>query len=387
MTYSRLRIIVTGLIAEYPLGGMTWHYLQYVLGLSRMGHDVFYFEDSGGWPYDPRREGLGVDCDFNVRYLAGVMSRFGMADRWAYRLKKKKESDWFGLPTVRRREVVGSADMVLNISGTLHAPDDYRAAGRLIYLDTDPVFTQLRLLRGDAPFAERADAHDVHFTFGERVARNLPDTGHRWLPTRQPIVLDEWCTDRTPRAVYSTVMNWTSYESESYEGETYGQKDVEFGRFLDLPERLPAIDFEIAGAPGHGDPTPRETLVQKGWRLVDPMEVCPDLDSYRSYIQTSKGEWSVAKNGYVKGCSGWFSERSACYLAAGRPVVVQDTSFPEALPVGEGIVPFKTPDEAVDAVRAVEAAYPRHAGAAREIACACFGADVVLSSLLREAEG
>lgn len=382
---SRLRVIVTGLIAEYPLGGMTWHYLQYVLGLARLGHEVYYLEDSGGWPYNPFSGGLGYDCDYNVQYLAGIMSRFGLAERWGYRLKKETESQWFGLSDGRRREVVASADLLINVSGTVDRPEDYRAVPRLIYIDTDPVFTQLKLARGDPGFPERVNAHDLHFSFGERVAQTMPDTGHRWLPTRQPIILEEWRTKTTPREVYTTIMNWTSYKSETFQGRSYGQKDIEFIRFLELPRRLAPIEFEIAGGPGHGDTTPRALLTGNSWHLVDPMQACPDLNSYRRYIQSSKGEWSVAKNAYVQGCSGWFSERSACYLAAGRPVIVQDTGFSKVLPSGEGLLAFTTLEGAVAAMHEVEGNYAKHAKAARAVAEAYFDSDKVLNNLIERA--
>lgn len=384
---STLRIIVTGLLAEYPLGGMTWHYLQYVLGLARLGHDVYYIEDSGGWPYDPRAGGLGYSCDYNVQYLTSLMARFGLQDRWAYRLKMEHNSRWFGMSDARRREVIASADVLLNVSGTVDRPEAYRTVSRLAYIDTDPVFTQFRLAREDSEFFKRVNAHDVHFTFGERVSESTPPTGHEWVATRQPVVISEWQHDIDPRPVYTTVMNWTSYVSETFQGRSYGQKDVEFMRFLDLPQRMPDIEFEIAGGPGYGETSPRELITSNGWRLVDPMVVCPDLDSYRRYIQSSKAEWSVAKNAYVQGWSGWFSERSACYLAAGRPVIVQDTGFSDVLPVGEGLLTFSTLDEARDAICEVESHYSRHAEAARGIAEECFASDIVLGRLLERVIG
>lgn len=385
MASSQLRIIVTGLIAEYPLGGMTWHYLQYVLGLSQLGHDVYYFEDSGGWPYDPFAGGLGHTCDYNVSYLAGTMERYGLGDRWAYRLKKETESEWFGLSQSKRQGIVASADILLNVSGTVDRPMEYRAVPKLVYIDTDPVFAQLKLHRGEPGFARRVDVHDIFFSFGERVSEQMPNTGHHWHPTRQPIIVSQWETDSHSRAVYTTIMNWSSYKSESFRGRTYGQKNVEFLKFLRLPSHLPEVQFELAGGPGHNDPTPREMIAGYGWSLVDPMVVCPDLDSYRAYIQGSRGEWSVAKNAYVEGCSGWFSERSACYLAAGRPVIVQDTGFSSVLPTGEGLHAFTTLEEAIEAVHKVEADHDCHSRAARDIAHEYFDTRKVLPMLIETA--
>jgi hypothetical protein len=180
-------------------------------------------------------------------------------------------------------------------------------------------------------------------------------------------------------------MNWTSYKSETYGGRTYGHKDRELLRFVELPRKVTPAALELASAAGRTQQIPRDLLTHAGWRVVDPAAVCPDLDSYRNYIESSKAEWSVAKNAYVQGRSGWFSERSACYLAAGRPVVVQDTGFSALLPVGEGIVPFTTLEEAVWAIRDVEGNYPRHARAARALAAESFASEKVLPRLIEEA--
>jgi hypothetical protein len=181
-------------------------------------------------------------------------------------------------------------------------------------------------------------------------------------------------------------MNWTASKNPPvWGGRTYGQKDVEFLRFLDLPGRVAPTALEIAVNAGKRRRAPLELLRAMGWRVVNPERVCLDLDSYRAYIEGSLAEWGVAKNGYVQGQSGWFSERSACYLAAGRPVVVQDTGFSAVLPVGEGILPFTTPEEAAAAIRAVTSAYARHAVAARDIAEAYFDSAKVLTRLVEEA--
>jgi hypothetical protein len=380
---SKLRIIVTGLIAQYPLGGVTWDYFQYVLGLAHLGHDVYYLEDTGQWPYNPLEGGLGKDCAFNVDYLARIMSRFALDGHWAYRFPW--QSQWFGLSDAKRREVIQTADLLINISGTLERPDEYRQVRRLAYIDSDPVFTQVKLARGQADFQRLVDLHDVHFSFGECLSPAIPVTGHHWRPTRQPVVLSEWHPATPYRDVFTTVMNWTSYKPVVYGNQSYGQKDMEFIRFGDLPSLIAPTVIEVAVNAGKTRKTPRQLLAYKGWHVVDPADICPDFDSYRQYVESSKAEWSVAKNGYVLGQPGWFSCRSACYLAAGRPVVVQDTGFSNVFPVGEGLLPFTTVPEAVAAIKDVETHYARHAQAARDIAEAYFAADKVLTRLIDEA--
>jgi hypothetical protein len=385
---QRLRIVVSGLIGQYPIGGVTWDYVQYLLGLMQLGHEVFYVEDSEQWPYHPVEHGCGRDALYNARYLDGIMKRFGLADRWAFRFPGGSlptgevfAECWFGMSDVQRRGVVESADLLVNVSSGIGDPSRYRDIPCLAYVDTDPVFTQIRAVQ-DARFRAHLDAHDLHFTYGECPSDAVPDTGHRWQPMRKPISITEWHPETPRRDVLTTVLNWTSYGDVRWNGRSYGQKDSELLKFVDLPRRVAPTSLELALGSGITRRAPSELLLHKGWRLVDPMDVCPDLDSYRGYIESSFGEWTIAKAGYVVGQAGWFSGRTACYLAAGRPVIVQDTGFAPVLPVGEGILTFRTIDEAVAAICDVRSDYKRHARAARSIAEECFDAAWVVGWLL-----
>jgi hypothetical protein len=379
---SRLRIIVTGLLAQYPLGGAAWDYLQYPVGLHRMGHDVYYVENTGLWPFNPDEKGVSAGCDYNVRHLSALMRRFGLADRWAYCFPWQNQ--WFGMSDTRRAEVLATADVFINVSGVWGDPVQLReqTGARLVFIDSDPVFTQIKLARGQIDFQRSVDAHDVHFSFGEAHSDRIPATGHTWLPTRQPVLLEEWRVNAAVRDRFTTVMNWTSYNPVELAGVTYGQKDIEFRRFLDLPSAVDPIRLEIAMNAGKNRQAPFGLLRRRGWTIVDPAEVCADIDSYRRYVTTSRGEWSVAKHGYIAGAAGWFSCRSACYLAAGRPVVVQDTGFGSTIPTGEGILAFSSPEEAADNLRAVDGDIDRHARAAQDIAAEYFDSTRVLDDLL-----
>jgi len=413
MTTSALRIVVTGIIAEHPwLGGVAWDYIQYAAGLKRLGHRVTYIEDSGQWPYNLDGGATGDDWVQrdpapNLAHLKRVMDRFGLGDNWAYRFPV--DDRWFGLSDAARRDAIANADLLINVSGTLEFPERYRGRGRMIYIDSDPVFTQVKIARGDADFAARVNAHDAHFSFGEKLSDKIPATGHGWRPTRQPILLDAWHVATPPGDAFTTVMSWTSYKPLVFQGRSYGQKDIEFKKFIELPRRAPGAVLEVALGPtrhsdwedesatlppavaalvqAHPDWGPRDLLRATGWRIVDALTLTPDLDSYRGYIARSKAEWSVAKHGYVAGSPGWFSCRSACYLAAARPVVVEDTGFSSVLPTGEGLFAFTTLDEAAAGVAAVEAHYPRHAAAARALAETYFDSDRVLTKLIDDALG
>jgi len=293
---------------------------------------------------------------------------------------------------------------VLNVSGTIARPRKYRAAQRLVFIDTDPVFTQAKLALGNRKFTARVLAHDLHFSFGERHSSAVPATPFRWLPTRQPILLAEWRPSCGRVDTFTTVMSWASYQPLRCGGRLFGQKDIEFRRYLDLPGRVKPAAMEVAlgdiqHAEWHSDDTEagstpfstpvrrpiRQILHEAGWRVARAGAACPDLDGYRGYIENSAAEWSVAKHGYVVGQPGWFSCRSACYLAAGKPVVVQNTGFDAVLPTGEGLLAFREPDEAASAIEEVCADYSRHAATARDIAQSWFDADRVLSALVERA--
>jgi hypothetical protein len=229
-------------------------------------------------------------------------------------------------------------------------------------------------------------------------------TPYIWIPTRQPIVLGEWRPLETRRDAITTVMSWTSYRPLTHLGITYGQKDAEFMKFLGLPARIPTCPLEIAlGKTEHVNwstasaeliPSLAKTLHDKpqlsaagllqlmGWRAVNAYERCGSVDSYRDYIRTSKAEWSVAKNGYVQGSAGWFSCRSACYLASGRPVIVQNTGFDRTLPVGEGLLTFRSLDEAAASLLEVLSNYDRHCATATQIASDYFESGKILTNLL-----
>jgi hypothetical protein len=398
------RVIVSGLIAQHRrLGGVAWDYLNFVLGLHALGCDVYYIEDSGEWPYnfDGGTNGqswIATQCSENVNQLARSFDAFGLSNRWSYRFPATGE--WFGLRDAKRQEVIHTADILLNVSGTLDHPEHYRAVTKLVYIDTDPAFTQIAL-SADELLRHRIDVHDYHFSVGENLY--LSDWGlpYRWRPTKHPIFLEGWRHDSDYRDTFTTVMNWTSYKPIVYRGKMFGQKDVELTRLLQLPSRVASVRIELAmptifhaawespsqdttiNALRNSFSSPHELLRHYGWHIIDSARSCGDFENYRAYLTTSKAEWSIAKNGYVTGNVGWFSARSACYLAAGRPVVVQDTGLRDLLPTGLGILVFSNLDEAEQGIRDVIGAYQKHARAALEIAEAYFDSRKVLLNLLR----
>jgi hypothetical protein len=381
-----MRIIVTGLVGQYAFGGVAWDYLQFVEGFRQLGHDVFYLEDTEMWPYDPIKDTISNDGSYNINYLRGVMEKLGLADRWIYR--SAPDASYHGHTEADAKEICATTDLYLNVSGCGWLRPEYVAIPCKVFLDSDPMFTQVALASGRQDVIERIRVHDRHFTFAENIGApdcRVPDAGFHWIPTRQPVVLDWWdAGTELPRDVFTTVMNWVSYKSCEYYGETWGQKDVEFLKFADLPRKT-AQKFEIAMGMGPGMKRPTEMLQRQGWQIIEPAEHLPDPWTYREYLRRSKGEWSVAKEGYVKSRSGWFSCRSACYLALGRPCVLQDTGWSHVYPTGHGLFAFRTLDEAIAGIGTINADYAAHSHAARQLVAEMFDARKVLADLLARA--
>jgi GT2 family glycosyltransferase len=381
---SRLRIVVLGYIVRGPLGGLAWHYLQYVLGLSRLGHEVLFVEQNEAYSscYDPARGAWTNDPSYGLAFADAAFRHLDHADCWAF--VDATSGRWHGPDAERVRRRCVDADILLNVSGVTQLPVELHRVPVRVLIDTDPAFTQIRHLT-DAAARRRADEHNVYFTFAENLPggrASIPDDGLPWQPTRQPLVLDVWPVRPAPSgAKFTSVMLWESYEGVEYQGRRYGQKGESFTPFVDLPQRAGHI-FELAlGSPA----APGPYLQTRGWDVIDPLEPTRDLRSYQRYIADSKGEFGIAKHGYVSSRSGWFSERSACYLASGKPVIVQDTGFSDWLPCGEGLLPFTSPDDAVAAVAAVNERYRDHCEAARAIAERCFDSRTVLPRLLERA--
>lgn len=379
-----MRIIVTGLIGQYSFGGVIWDYIQYALGFRALGHDVWYLEDTGAWAYDPVRMEPSADCSINVSRLSRIMDDFDMGDRWIYRNGADGQTHGVSNPA-QVEKILSSADVLANVSGACWLRPETARIPVKLFLDGDPMFTQIGMLDRSKPeTASRVAAHERHYSFGLNIGHpgcRVPDTGVTWRPTVQPVALDLWQPSSTPDGAWTTVMNWASYPPQVFNGENYGQKDIEFARFQSLPKQT-TNRFVLAMGQGVGSNRPTRKLEEQGWTILEPDEHIPDHNAYRRFIAASKGEWSIAKHGYVHSRSGWFSCRTACYLAAGKPAVVQDTGWSEHLPAGKGVLAFNTLEEARDGIAAVSADYAHHSGAAREFAEKYFAADKVCSDLL-----
>ncbi len=374
-------------------------HMQIAGGLRRLGHDVLYFEFTSDWPYDPVRQMKVNDSDYAAPYLERLCSGFGLEGRWAYR-RSYSDGEWLGLSKAAAKALLSSADAVLNVAGATRLAEEGLKVGRWVYLGTDPVYHELTYAKGCERTRALIDEHSDVVTYGENIGRPgcpVPALPRLRSRMRQPVLLDLWRSGPPSRAEFTTVANWKQIGLDvEFSGNTYyWSKDREFMKFIDLPsqihqpielamnlaERRSFHPNEVVPAMGL-QPDARIMLESNGWRLADAHPITTDPWPYREYIRSSRGEFTVARDLNVRLRSGWFSERSACYLAAGRPVITQDTGFRTVLPVGEGLFAFDTMDEIVEAFDAINSDYERHSRAARDIAEQYFRAETVMAKLL-----
>ncbi|HEY2989181.1 MAG TPA: hypothetical protein VGL11_15725 [Candidatus Binatia bacterium] len=381
------RIVVAGTLASNPYAGMAWMHMQIAAGLRRMGHDAYYFESTSTWPYDPLRGAAVNDSAYALPYLKQIAAAFRLENRWAYR-RSYSDKEWFGLSQSTAEELLASADAVLNVAGATRFAEEGLEVGRLVYFGTDPGVHEIAFARGDAEVRTLVEEHDDFVTYGENIGRSecaIPPLPRLRARTRQPVLLDLWLDGPPSRSEFTTVGNWkqagydVEFESETY----YWSKHHEFLKFIDLPKRIEQ-PIEVATGVENLSAGERHLLESNGWRLVDAHPLTADPWPYRDYVRAGRGEFTVAKDLNVRLQSGWFSERSACYLAAGRPVITQDTGFGSVLPTGEGLFAFNTMEEILAAFEAINSDYPRHSRAARSIAEDYFRAETVLAKLLED---
>ena len=389
-----MRIVVTGYAATFPYGGVFWDYLQYALGFHQLGHDVLYLEDTGKWCYKPEAGTFVETGHENALRLAENIRRYmpELEARWSFR---DGSDNVFGMPGDQAIAFCKSADLFIHLSASCQMRDEYFEADRVAYVDSDPMYTQAKLAPASDPESpDHASAlehvawlkrHDVFLSFGENVGQQdclIPCELIDWQPTRQPITIDRFAGHDVPvpdrRAVLNTVASWDPHEvSVEINGKTYGGKSMEFERFISLPARLKLpVELAISGA------VPRERLTEYGWNPIDALPVSAEPGIYRDYLANATGEFSVAKHAYVSSNSGWFSCRTACYLALGVPAVVQNTGFTRHIPSGAGVFAFTNEDEAIAGVDAILSDPEKQAKAASEIARDYFDASSVLQRFI-----
>lgn len=380
------KIIVFGIVFWYPLAGVTYQFLHYLMGLRRLGYDPYYVEDSQRWIYDPQINDMNPDASRNIDMIAPIFAAHGFADRWAYR-ERYDGGRCYGMSESKLENLYREADAFLNVTGAQEIREEHLRCPCRIYVESDPFAAQVKLAQGDEKTQQLIRAHNVHFSFGENIGApdcKVPVGGYRWLPTRQPVALELWERDPLPDCgKYRTITTWANKGNDiDHEGEQYyWTKDREFMKVIDLPEQS-GLEFELAlGA----DEDVLRLLEHHRWKHVNSVQISRDCDRYRQYIQESRAEFTVARDQYVRPRTGWFSDRSACYLAGGRPVITQETAFSKFLPTGKGLFGFETTDDILTAIEIIERDYEGSCRAAREIAAEYFSAEKVIDSLMTRA--
>jgi hypothetical protein len=375
------RIVVGSYMVRYPLGGMISYVLQYLLGFQRLGHEVYFVEKAGytNSCFDPSRHVVSDDCTYGLTVVNALLSSYGLRDRWCFVNARER---YFGMTRSRVEEVLETADLFLDM-GTHGAWLAEATGGVRVLLDGEPGFTQIKMEKRRLA-GEPLPTYDCYYTAGGNLGTprsTAPTAARDWRHLVHPVVTDLFDV-ALPRfdLPFTTVMNWQSHDPIDFEGEVYGQKDVEFERFVSLPGRVHA-SLEIAVA-GKGAPVQR--LGEAGWRVRDAHQVTSSYDGFKEYIRHSRGEFTVCKHIFVATNSGWFSDRSAAYLASGRPVVMQETGFSDHLPTGHGLFAVETVEEAAGAIEAIDAAYENHSRDARELAREYLDASKVLGRFLDE---
>ncbi|HUS16669.1 MAG TPA: glycosyltransferase family 1 protein [Chloroflexia bacterium] len=374
-----MNIVFAGSIGRLPVGGHAWVDMQYLAGLRALGHNVCYLEECGAesWVYNWDTEELTTDLAYPAGYVAHCMSLLGMEAAWIYRAGEHAR----GMVPADLAERCAAADLLLIRAVPLATwRPEYRLPRRRIFIDADPGFTQISLLQGHAELTATVDHCERLFTIAQRLGAPdcpIPTAGRTWATTRPPVALSHWPVATDGAATHFTaVMQWRGFRDVTYAGVRYGQKDQEFPRFVDVPCQT-AQPFRLALTGGAPD-----ELARHGWEVIPGWVPSRTPETYRAFIAESRAEFGVAKHGYVAMRGGWFSDRSVCYLASGRPVLLEDTGLADWLPIGDGVVTFTDVPSALAGVTRINAGYQQHRRAARQIAETHFDAQQVLPALL-----
>ncbi len=410
-----MRIIVTGLVALYPVGGVAWDYFSYIIGLAKLGHDVYYHEDTWCWPYHPLQKQYVSEGNYSAQYIKYFFQLYApeLNDHWHYFHLHETS---FGMSKSAFDEVAKTADLFLNISGACPIPENLSNHCVKIFLDTDPGYNQI-VFSEKFSWSENVERwcqnllqHDRYFTYGENINSHdclIPKLGLDWKTTRMPIVMDLWNSiskiNLSQPKNWTTIMSWNSFKGKLvYQGVEYKSKDAEFEKIIKLPKQINSSFLIAVGGittslkwfeknnwtiisrflSSMKKNQKFKQLADNEWQVIDAPSNTLTPDQYQNFIGNSRGEFSIAKNIYVAMKTGWFSCRSACYLALGKPVVVQDTGFSSILPTGEGLLSFNNLQEAIYGIEQVEANYTKHSRKASQIAQEYFDCNIVLKDLL-----
>lgn len=377
-------VVVIGAIGKLPYGGMAFYWGHHIAGLQELGYDVHYLErlDYSNGAYNPETNEMTDDPSFALSYLADVLPQFGVSlDRATF---IDREGVCHFSSRAKLEGELDRAAFLLNV-GLPTWFDELERCERRLFIDCDPMFTQVAMVTGEGSRSDPPNHYDTLFTYGARIGADdclIPTAGRQWLPARTVVATRQWEVTPAPSdAPIVALLHWAAGGELELDGRTFGHKDREFMRFIDLPSHRPERFVAAVGGGG----APKEQLAEAGWELVSPLEATRTTDVYQEFIAGSRADLGIAKHAYTETRSGWFSDRSTCYLASGRPVLHQETGWTDWLPEGEGVLAFSDMDSLCDAIDRLERDYERHCQAARRIAEEHFEARIVLADMLERA--
>ena len=373
------QIIINGTMIRLPWGGLNLWHLAWLLGFKKLGHDVYFVERSG-WEndcYDIAKREMTNDCSYGIAVVSQLLSGYGLSNNWCF---VDHYGNYHGLSKTAINEVFEYADLYLDLEWGEWMEESAKVTKR-VFVDGEPGWFQLKLQR-DVDNGKNLPQYDYYSTVGGLIGTShcdVPVGNIQWNHHLPPVLLDEVKEmEVNGDAAFTTIMNWQSNKPFEYNGKFYGQKDIEFEKFIGLPG-LVKETMEVAIS---GSGIPRERIIENGWRLKNADDISVSPGSYLEYIANSKGEFSVVKNSFAQTNCGWFGDRAGYYLGAGRPVVLQDTGFSRILPCGKGLIAVQTVEEAAEAIQMISADYIKHSKAAREIAYEYLGAEKIVKKIL-----
>lgn len=376
------RIILGAYKIRYPLGGTMSNLLQWLLGFTRLGHDIYFVEKSGylNSCYDPSKRSMSNDCSYGMKVIDKLLRQYELQSRWCY---VDADNCYHGMSKEKVESIFKSADLFIEMGSHEAWLVESAEAKMRVLVDGDPGFSQIWMEQRLAD-GEDLPEYDFYYTVGQNIGTEnstAPTARKKWSWIFHPVIVDLFpFRFINLDAPFTTVMNWQSYQPVTYQGKTYGHKNMEFDKFINLPQ-LTQASVEIAVS---GKNIPHQRLTDAGWGIRDAQEITISFESFQDYICSSMGEFTVCKNGFVETNSGWFSERSAAYLASGRPVVMQDTGFSDHLPCGNGLFAVRTAEEAAAAIEEIFGNYEKHSKWAREVAIEYLDTKKVLTRFIKE---
>lgn len=377
------KIIINGTIVRNPVGGLVQWWLAWIVGLKQLGHEVFFIEKSE-WEddcYDLSQRIMTSDSKYGVNYISVLFKKYGLENNWCF---IDNAHQYHGMNKHQLNKLFSTSDLFLDLEWSDWEQGSENVPVR-VFVDGEPGWFQFKLTNMVNSGIE-LPKYDHYFTAGLNIGNGncqIPLAGLDWKPTVSPVLIDDYFSSPVninSNAAFTTVMHWQSHQSVEFGGRSYGQKDIEFEKYISLPS-LVNQKMELAVS---GPKVPWQLLQDNKWAVKNADDITITVESYRDYISKSRGEFCIAKNAFVETQCGWFGERAGYYMQSGRPVICQETGFSKHIPCGEGLFAINNVTEAAIAIETINSNYEKHSAWSREIVHEYFDAQKVLKKLLSQ---